>query len=196
VRQLAYDFRTWRSLEALGRSGSEEGMDIRGYERVAFGERPEYEEDEPESEEAEQPDRLWVIQCKREKRITSAKIRSILNDFFEGDARPVGDEHTSGGNRRTGVSAVNRCPPHQVQALGGKAVENAGFRPDAESPPAAPFRPVRDSARYLLGCWPVRLQGGRAPRPGPSPPTRRRRGRMNVVTAFSACLLLLDDREY
>ena len=30
VRQLAYDFRTWRSLEATGRSGSDEGMDIRG----------------------------------------------------------------------------------------------------------------------------------------------------------------------
>ena len=33
----------------------------------------------------------------------------------------------------------NRRPPHHLQALRRKAVENAGFRPDAESPPAAPF---------------------------------------------------------
>jgi len=34
VRQLAYDFRDWASLEAIGRSGSDEGTDIRGLERA------------------------------------------------------------------------------------------------------------------------------------------------------------------
>jgi hypothetical protein len=29
IRQLAYDFREWKSLEAIGRSGADEGMDIR-----------------------------------------------------------------------------------------------------------------------------------------------------------------------
>jgi hypothetical protein len=29
IRQLIYDFRQWRSLEATGRTGSDEGMDIR-----------------------------------------------------------------------------------------------------------------------------------------------------------------------
>ena len=29
VRQLAYDFRDWHSVEAIGRAGSDKGMDIR-----------------------------------------------------------------------------------------------------------------------------------------------------------------------
>ena len=32
VRQLAYDFRRWRMLEATGRTGSDEGYDARGFE--------------------------------------------------------------------------------------------------------------------------------------------------------------------
>jgi hypothetical protein len=32
VRQLVYDFRVWRMLEATGRSGSDDGFDDRGYE--------------------------------------------------------------------------------------------------------------------------------------------------------------------
>jgi hypothetical protein len=32
IRQLAYEFRRWRSLEASGRAGSEEGLDIRAIE--------------------------------------------------------------------------------------------------------------------------------------------------------------------
>ena len=41
VRQLAYDFRVWRSLEATGRSGSDDGFDARGYEIVAGTEQVE-----------------------------------------------------------------------------------------------------------------------------------------------------------
>ena len=34
VRQLIYDFRQWKSLEAIGRAGGDEGIDIRAVERV------------------------------------------------------------------------------------------------------------------------------------------------------------------
>ena len=34
VRQLIYEFRPWKSLEATGRSGSDEGFDVRGFEVV------------------------------------------------------------------------------------------------------------------------------------------------------------------
>jgi hypothetical protein len=34
VRQLIYDFRTWNSLEGLGRSGSDEGFDVRGIQII------------------------------------------------------------------------------------------------------------------------------------------------------------------
>ena len=31
VRQLVYDFRQWRMLEATGRAGSDDGFDARGF---------------------------------------------------------------------------------------------------------------------------------------------------------------------
>ena len=34
VRQLIYDYKDWQSIEATGRGGSDEGFDIRAYERV------------------------------------------------------------------------------------------------------------------------------------------------------------------
>jgi hypothetical protein len=32
IRQLAYDFRSWRQLEATGRAGGDDGFDVRGFE--------------------------------------------------------------------------------------------------------------------------------------------------------------------
>jgi hypothetical protein len=37
IRQLVYGFRDWVALEPLGRSGVDEGIDIRGIERVRRG---------------------------------------------------------------------------------------------------------------------------------------------------------------
>lgn len=34
VRELAYDFKDWQSIEATGRGGSDDGFDIRAYERT------------------------------------------------------------------------------------------------------------------------------------------------------------------
>ncbi|MFI5330564.1 MAG: restriction endonuclease [Desulfobaccales bacterium] len=79
VRQLIYDFREWRSLEATGRSGSDEGFDIRGWEAI----RPlEVDKEDEEGEDAVTEDRIWLIQCKREKSIPPAKIRKYLDDIF------------------------------------------------------------------------------------------------------------------
>ena len=74
VRQLIYDFRNWKALDGLGRSGSEQGFDVRGVEAlpdtdsVDMNERDETEELSPGSE------RLWMIQCKREKYISPTKL--------------------------------------------------------------------------------------------------------------------------
>jgi len=65
IRQLIYDFRQWRSIEATGRAGSDEGMDIRAIERV----QPPpviYDDDVADDEpipvrDNESPDRLWII---------------------------------------------------------------------------------------------------------------------------------------
>jgi hypothetical protein len=84
VRQLVYDFRPWRRLEATGRSGSDDGFDARGLEIV---EAPDataaLDQDDPEDETAADgaADRLWLIQCKREKTITPAKLKGYLAEI-------------------------------------------------------------------------------------------------------------------
>jgi len=81
VRQLVYDFRPWRRLEATGRSGSDDGFDARALEIV---EAPDataaVDQDEPEDETAVDgaADRLWLIQCKRERTISPAKLKAHL----------------------------------------------------------------------------------------------------------------------
>ncbi len=34
IRQLAYDFRQWQSIESTGRGGADDGFDIRAYEAL------------------------------------------------------------------------------------------------------------------------------------------------------------------
>jgi hypothetical protein len=94
VRQLAYDFRPWKKLEAIGRSGGDEGIDIRGIEAVAADVTPtdqESDEDDQENDEDKTvtdesvsvvEERVWVIQCKREKSIGPKKAREIIDEFF------------------------------------------------------------------------------------------------------------------
>ena len=90
-RQLIYDFRQWKSLEAIGRTGSDAGMDIRAIESAQAADiiyEDEVEGAEPISVRAiEAQDRLWIIQCKRERQIGPARIRRIvtanLSDLIE-----------------------------------------------------------------------------------------------------------------
>jgi len=79
VRQLVYDFRPWRRLEATGRSGSDDGFDARGYEPV--GALPELDDDDDESAVTGADDRLWLVQCKRERIITPKKLARYLDDI-------------------------------------------------------------------------------------------------------------------
>ena len=84
VRQLAYDFRPWSSLEALGRSGADEGMDILGLERIY-----------PSDSDANVPEdpvqlRRWIIQCKREKEIGPKKLVQYIAESLEGKTNTYG----------------------------------------------------------------------------------------------------------
>lgn len=82
VRQIAYDFRPWRRLEATGRSGSDEGFDARALEIVDSPIQTAANEDEVEDEVSQQSfDRLWLIQCKREKTIGPTKAENYLNEI-------------------------------------------------------------------------------------------------------------------
>ena len=90
VRQLLYDFRLWRTLEATGRSGSDEGYDARAFEAVGSG--SEFAEDEEDADAAALAagltDRRWLIQCKRERTIGPTALErhlgKIAPDEIEG----------------------------------------------------------------------------------------------------------------
>lgn len=93
VRMLLYDFRPWRQIESTGRPGGDESFDVRAWELVPTvltvgADSEEFDETPPEIE----TDRLWLIQCKREKKIGPAMIERYLNDI------PV--------DRRTGIYGV------------------------------------------------------------------------------------------
>lgn len=85
VRELIYDFRDWRSIEATGRGGGDDGFDIRAFEKTAS--IPAQEEGEEASDEMSHPmdGPRWMIQGKREKVLTPAAVRKILQDVDQRD---------------------------------------------------------------------------------------------------------------
>lgn len=84
IRQLIYEFRPWKSLEATGRSGSDEGFDVRGFEAVDTISTTDSDSDEEQNEENQEvspPERLWLVQCKRERAISPKKLEKYLGDI-------------------------------------------------------------------------------------------------------------------
>jgi hypothetical protein len=81
VRQLIYDFRPWRQLEPTGRAGSDDGFDARGFEIVDFSVTDDDSDDGDDVTPPPPIDRLWLIQCKREKEIGPTKLVDHLNSI-------------------------------------------------------------------------------------------------------------------
>ena len=90
VRELAYDFKDWQSIEATGRGGSDDGFDIRAFERLGNATVDTDEHDS--SEEATHPmeGRIWMLQCKREKKIGPTRVASIISDGIDPKIPPYG----------------------------------------------------------------------------------------------------------
>ena len=88
MRELAYDFKDWQSIEATGRGGSDDGFDIRAYERISdvTTESDEYDSGEETAHPME--GRVWMFQCKREKEIGPARVASIISDGVDPKAPP------------------------------------------------------------------------------------------------------------
>jgi hypothetical protein len=84
LRQLVYGFRNWNRLEAIGRSGADAGVDIRG---VELHRSTEPDEEEDESEPRGEP-RVWFIQCKREKQFGPSKARAAAEAALMDEADP------------------------------------------------------------------------------------------------------------
>lgn len=87
VRRLLYGFRDWRELEPTGRSGSDEGFDIRAWEKTDA--ITNVSEEGEEGEHASEGN-LWQIQGKREKSISASKMRTILKHDIDGLHPPYG----------------------------------------------------------------------------------------------------------
>lgn len=86
VRRLIYDFRPWRQLEATGRAGSDDSYDARGFEVVSDHSSVEANSDADDPEDVElSTERIWLIQCKRERTITPKKLSQYLDDVPEAD---------------------------------------------------------------------------------------------------------------
>ena len=90
VRELVYDFKDWQSIEATGRGGSDDGFDIRAYERIddATAESEEYDSGEETPHPME--GRVWMFQSKREKEIGPARVASIVSDGVDPKIPPYG----------------------------------------------------------------------------------------------------------
>jgi len=86
VRQLAYDYRQWQRLEATGRLGKDDGIDIRGIETV-FLINPIDVTDEP-GDQLPIDERVWVIQCKRYKQIGPKLVRQIVAEATQDAIEP------------------------------------------------------------------------------------------------------------
>lgn len=87
-RELIYDYKEWYSIEATWRWWSDDWFDVRGYEKkyeIVDKEQNESVLDEGDVAQESYIDKwnLWMIQCKRERSITAAKIKKILEDVDE-----------------------------------------------------------------------------------------------------------------
>lgn len=82
VRQLIYDFKDWQSIEATGRAGSDEGFDIRAWEKVSQVANKDDEEDAEDNGVGIHlmEGNLWMVQCKREQALGPTKVVKIIED--------------------------------------------------------------------------------------------------------------------
>ncbi|HXA18939.1 MAG TPA: hypothetical protein VN380_18235 [Thermoanaerobaculia bacterium] len=89
VRELAYDYKDWQSIEATGRSGSDEGWDIRAFERSPAPETDSDDDDEPGERPHPMEGNAWMFQVKREKSLGPSDVKRIVAEV-DADSPPYG----------------------------------------------------------------------------------------------------------
>jgi hypothetical protein len=98
VRQLAYGYRAWKTLEATGRLGADGGLDIRGIELAGASIKQHLHEEDIDGTEGDdlpetpvEEEREWRIQCKRYREIGPQLMRNIVGEVIpEGSPAPHG----------------------------------------------------------------------------------------------------------
>lgn len=89
IGDLIYDFREWRNIESTGRGGSDDGFDIRAWEKNK--DFTNNNEDEEGDEGVHPMDgNLWMVQCKREKSLGPRRVKEIINENIKTSDIPYG----------------------------------------------------------------------------------------------------------
>jgi Restriction endonuclease len=88
VRNLIYDFKRWKSIEATGRAGNDSGFDVRAWEETSDISNEGSEDDETGSHPM--GGNLWKIQCKREKEVGPTKVKAIVKEGVDKNDPPYG----------------------------------------------------------------------------------------------------------
>jgi len=90
IRQLAHDFRPWLRIEATGRLGQDEGVDIRAVEGVREAREPSTDDEDEEDDGPTLEEREWRIQCKRYKALRPKEVRQYVREAVGDGAAPYG----------------------------------------------------------------------------------------------------------
>ncbi len=90
IRQLAHDFRPWLRIEATGRLGKDEGVDIRAIEGVREVAVPDADEGDVGDDGPILAEREWRIQCKRYKTLRPKEMRQFVREAVGDGAPPHG----------------------------------------------------------------------------------------------------------
>ncbi len=94
IRELIYDYKDWQSIEATGRGGSDEGFDIRAYEKISgyydIGSTSEEDSNEEIVTLHPMDGNLWMIQCKREIEIGPQRVSEIIKENIKPKSPPYG----------------------------------------------------------------------------------------------------------
>jgi hypothetical protein len=90
IRQLAHDFRPWLRIEATGRLGKDEGVDIRAIEGVSEVAVPDAADEEVDDDAPIFAEREWRVQCKRYKTLHPKEMRQFVREAVGDGAPPLG----------------------------------------------------------------------------------------------------------
>jgi hypothetical protein len=88
ARNLIYDFRRWKSIEATGKAGNDDGFDVRAWEETSDISNFDQQDDELSIHPME--GNLWKIQCKREKQLGPTRVKAIINEGVDEKEPPYG----------------------------------------------------------------------------------------------------------
>lgn len=130
VRQLMYDYKDWKSIEATGKLGSDDGIDILAIENFVS---EEYTEDSITQYRVKEKE--WIIQCKREQVLTPKKVNDIITKDISRQTSPpygyilIASCNFSKKSRDTFKQRLNELGVNEFYIMGKAELEDLLFLP-------------------------------------------------------------------